>query len=175
MKTPNRGRAVGIIHHNPPPGAPGPRPLADFLRGFLSGRAGNATKGREKVQRPETPSFRGDSSAAAARGPQNPAKPRKMPGKDRKNRTFRAKTAGNAPGIPDFAPGDTRGGPQCRGNARKRPPKPPIWRGKGLETTQKTGYFAGKVPKHTAALLAKLANFHMYIRVKYIYRGPRFW
>ena len=32
--------------------------------------------------------------------------------------------------LADFAPGDTRGGPQCRGNARKRPPKPPIWRKK---------------------------------------------
>ena len=45
----------------------------------------------------------------------------------------------NASAIPDFAPGDTRGGPQCRGNARKRPPKPPIWRKKCYEHPQKPG------------------------------------
>ena len=75
----------------------------------------------------------------------------------------------NASAIPDFAPGDTRGGPQCRGNARKRPPKPPIWRGKGLETTQKPGYFAGKAPKHTAALFAMAKSIYIYIYI-YIYR-----
>ena len=38
--------------------------------------------------------------------------------------------------LADFAPGDTRGGPQCRGNARKRPPKPPIWRKKCYKRPQ---------------------------------------
>ena len=40
--------------------------------------------------------------------------------------------------------GGAVGNPQ---NARKRPPKPPIWRKKGLETTQKTCHFAQKVQK----------------------------
>ncbi len=44
-----------------------------------------------------------------------------------------------APHLAGFAPGDTRGGPQCRGNARKRPPKPPIWRKKCYKHPPKVG------------------------------------
>ena len=71
---------------------------------------------------------------------------RKMPENSTKMPIPRGKTARNAQKvlknastIPDSAPGDTRGGPQCRGNARKRPPKPPIWRKKCYKHPQKPG------------------------------------
>ena len=46
--------------------------------------------------------------------------------------------------LADFAPGDTRGGPQCRGNARKRPPKPPIWRKKCYDPQIPRGFLSGR-------------------------------
>jgi hypothetical protein len=77
------------------------------------------------------------ASRAALRAAQENWNPAKCLEKGLKTIISRGKTVRNAQkvlknasAIPDFAPGDARGGPQCRGNARKRPPKPPIWRKK---------------------------------------------